>query len=156
MSAFNLAPNRRKHTTFQEEYLTKQMENGSAEKLTVETGEIADLRCLLFYPPGDAYQRGEDRSQGNISDSAATVVRAPNDMGYACAILKKLGCSVSFVDFQTEGKQESDLLKYCNEWQPDVVVTSTTNSTVFDDIAVLGKIKALKKNIVIIVKGAIF
>ena len=66
------------------------MENGSAEKLTVETGEIADLRCLLFYPPGDAYQRGEDRSQGNISDSAATVVRAPNDMGYACAILKNL------------------------------------------------------------------
>ena len=60
--------------------------------------EILGKRVLLFYPPGPIYQRGEDRSQGNVSDSAATVMRAPNDMGYASAILKEMG-SFDLIEF---------------------------------------------------------
>ena len=78
--------------------------------------EILGKRVLLFYPPGPMYQRGEDRSQGNVSDSAATVMRAPNDMGYASAILKEMGCEVKFVDFQTENKTSSDLFQIFNEF----------------------------------------
>ena len=37
-------------------------------------------KIFLFYPPGPQYQRGEDRSQGNIDQSTATTIRAPNDM----------------------------------------------------------------------------
>ena len=97
---------------------------------------LSGKRCFLFYPPGDLYQRGEDRSQGNVSDSAATVMRAPNDMGYASAILKQRGCEVEFIDFQTEGKSMDDLVEFLS-WSPDAVVISTTNSTIFDDVAVL-------------------
>ena len=46
-------------------------------------------KVFLFYPPGDLYQRGEDRSQGNVTDSTATSMRAPNDMAYVSAQLKK-------------------------------------------------------------------
>ena len=55
--------------------------------LTSETTPTAiPGRVFLFYPSGPQHQRGEDRSQGNVSDSAATVMRAPNDMGYASAL----------------------------------------------------------------------
>lgn len=113
-------------------------------------------RCFLFYPPGDLYQRGEDRSQGNVSDSAATVMRAPNDMGYASAILKQRGCEVEFIDFQTEGKSMDDLVEFFLSWSPDAVVISTTNSTVFDDVAVLKRLRLLKPDLMVVVKGAIF
>ena len=82
---------------------------------------IKGKKVLLFYPPGQMYQRGEDRSQGNISDSAATVMRAPNDMGYASAILKQMGCIVKFIDFQTEKKTRDDLFSIFKEYIPDVL-----------------------------------
>ena len=44
---------------------------------------------MLIYPPSKLYQRGEDRSQGNIEDSTATTIRAANDLGYAASMLKK-------------------------------------------------------------------
>ena len=75
---------------------------------------IEGQRVYLMYPPGPLYQRGEDRSQGNISQSAATVMRAPNDMGYAAATLLKMNCEVTFTDFQTEMKSEDDLLNADN------------------------------------------
>ena len=40
---------------------------------------------MLFYPPGRFFQRGEDRSQGNVEQSTATSMRAPNDLGYAAS-----------------------------------------------------------------------
>ena len=48
-------------------------------------------KIMVFYPPSKLYQRGEDRSQGNVEDSSATSMRAPNDLGYASSTLKKDG-----------------------------------------------------------------
>ena len=46
-------------------------------------------KVFLFYPPGSQYQRGEDRSQGNVENSTATSMRAPNDMAYVSSQLEK-------------------------------------------------------------------
>lgn len=116
----------------------------------------AKCRVFLFYPPGEMYQRGEDRSQGNISDSVATSMRAPNDMGYASAILKQKGHEVFFRDFQTERLSFDDLSKDFLDFMPSVIVLSITNSTIHQDIEIASRLKKLKGDISIILKGALF
>ena len=82
--------------------------------LTSETTPTAiPGRVFLFYPPGPQYQRGEDRSQGNVSDSAATVMRAPNDMGYASALLKQKG-KLRVLHSTIPGEAERDRLVLLN------------------------------------------
>ena len=46
-------------------------------------------KVFLYYPPGPQYQRGEDRSQGNVDNSTSTSMRAPNDMAYVSSQLEK-------------------------------------------------------------------
>ena len=59
-------------------------------------------KIMLIYPPGKAYQRGEDRAQCNIDDSATTTIRACNDLGYAASVLRNRGYDVLLRDYQTE------------------------------------------------------
>ncbi len=113
-------------------------------------------RVFLFYPPGKMYQRGEDRSQGNIDDSAATVMRAPNDMAYASAALKAEGFQTRFRDFQTEKLSVDDLFSEFDDYKPDVVFASITNSTIFDDLKVLKALKQRAPNLLVVIKGALF
>jgi len=114
------------------------------------------IKAMLFYPSGPIYQRGEDRSQGNISSSAATVMRAPNDMGYVSAILKKNKFEVFFKDYQTELISEDNLISDFKEQNPDLIVVSTTNSTLIDDLKIINKLKLIKTDIITVLKGAIF
>lgn len=117
---------------------------------------VKKYRVFLFYPPGEMYQRGEDRSQGNISDSVATSMRAPNDMGYASAILKQKGYEVLFRDYQTERLSIEDLCKDFLDFNPSIIVLSITNSTIDQDIEIAHRLKSLKNDISIILKGALF
>ncbi|AXN31878.1 B12-binding domain-containing radical SAM protein [Vibrio coralliilyticus] len=121
-----------------------------------EESKFHGKRCFLFYPPGPMYQRGEDRSQGNISDSAATVMRAPNDMGYASAILKSKNCDVFFTDYPSENKYEEHLLSDFDTFNPDVIIVSITNSTIRNDLSLIDKLKKRKNDINVILKGALF
>ena len=90
-------------------------------------------KIMLFYPPGRFYQRGEDRSQGNVEQSTATSMRAPNDLGYAAATLKKEGFAVFLRDYQTERAAPADLFADFDREAPDGIFVSITNSTIFDD-----------------------
>src|SRR5690242_9929834 len=114
-----------------------QIEAGAGQ--VPDDGAVAN-RVLLFYPPGPQYQRGEDRSQGNVSDSAATVMRAPNDMGYAAALLKRKGYEVTFRDYQTERLSLDDLIRDFLEFRPAAIFLSITNSTVHDDLAIVRRL----------------
>ena len=119
-------------------------------------GSIKGKRVYLIYPPGPMYQRGEDRSQGNISQSAATVMRAPNDMGYAAATLLKMDCVVSFTDFQTEMKSEDDMLNAFLEFRPDAILMSITNATIVHDLNLIDNVKKRWPNMVVVIKGSLF
>lgn len=76
-------------------------------------------KILIAYPPGPLYQRGEDRSQGNIENSTATSMRSANDLGYASSTLKKDGHETMLVDYQTENFILIDLLNDVKNFQPD-------------------------------------
>lgn len=118
---------------------------------------MTDIKKIaLIYPPGKLYQRGEDRSQGNIEDSSATAMRACNDLGYAAAVLLEKEYSVFLRDYQTEKCGMQDVISDFKKEAPDVLCISVTNSTIFEDLEVVDKLKKIFPELVIILKGAIF
>ena len=113
-------------------------------------------KIMVFYPPSRLYQRGEDRSQGNIEDSSSTSMRAPNDLGYASSTLKAKGHLVLLKDYQSENLSYSNLESDLLEFKPDVIFVSITNATIFNDLEIIKKLAAHNKSLVIIIKGALF
>ncbi|GAB6037778.1 hypothetical protein JCM15519_23370 [Fundidesulfovibrio butyratiphilus] len=113
-------------------------------------------RIMLFYPPGRFYQRGEDRSQGNVENSTATTMRAPNDLGYAAAAIKARGHEVFVRDYQTSRRSEDELLADFAAFAPDAVFVSITNATIFTDLELVARLKDARPNLVVLLKGAIF
>lgn len=112
-------------------------------------------RALLFYPPGLLFQRGEDRCQQNIDDGSAQAMRACNDLGYAAAILLQKGIEVKIRDYQTQGDTLEDLYADMDEFKPDMILMSITNTTIFDDLKLLKEIRS-KYNTIVVIKGALF
>lgn len=112
-------------------------------------------KIMLIYPPGKMYQRGEDRSQGNIDDSSATSMRACNDLGYAAAVLLRQGYEVFLKDYQTEKLTETDLFFDLQHESIDMIVMSVTNATIFSDIELVNRIRT-KFQCIVVLKGAIF
>ena len=112
-------------------------------------------KVMLVYPPGKAYQRGEDRAQCSIDDSAVTTIRACNDLGYAAAVLISRGYEVLLRDYQTE---KTDLLSVeadIKSFSPHIILISTTNATIFDDLEFISRIKSIH-SCEFVLKGAIF
>lgn len=111
---------------------------------------------LLTYPPGKLYQRGEDRSQGNVEESTATSVRACNDLGYAAAVLRKRGFSPVIRDYQTQRNTWEDVWADLAKLAPSFVMISVTNATIYTDIAFANEIKKRLPSVIITLKGSIF
>lgn len=111
---------------------------------------------MLIYPPGRAFQRGEDRCQIDIESSLVNCNRACNDLGYMSACLKRNGYNTFIRDYQAEKSDLNDLFQDIRTNNPDVLCISTTNGSIFDDLNILKEIKNIKKDIVTILKGALF
>ncbi len=116
----------------------------------------APKRVMLFYPPGRIYQRGEDRSQGNVENSTATTMRAPNDLGYGAATLKAIGHHVFLRDYQTSRRSVDELLADFADFAPDAIFVSITNATIFRDLELVARLKSLSPGLMVMLKGAIF
>jgi len=114
------------------------------------------LKVMAFYPPSKLYQRGEDRSQGNIEDSSATSMRAPNDLAYASAGLKEKNFEVHIKDYQSEGLSNLDLENDFKNFDPDAIFVSITNATIYNDLEIINRLVEEKKSTIIILKGALF
>jgi len=112
-------------------------------------------KVFLIYPPGELFQRGEERCQSNVKSSTATSMRACNDLGYCAAVLRN-NYEIFLKDYQSENLTTENLFKDLEEQKPDVVFISITNTTIFDDIKTVHKIKKTVPNACIILKGAIF
>ena len=110
---------------------------------------------MLLYPPGRLFQRSEDRCQTNIDDSAAVSVHACNDLGYAASVLRLSGYNVFLRDYQTENATIGDVKKDLAAFRPALLFFSTTNGTIYDDIAFLEQIFPVCP-CKVVVKGALF
>lgn len=112
-------------------------------------------KIMLIYPPGKAYQRGEDRAQCSIEDSAVTTIRACNDIGYAAAILRNKNYEVFLRDYQSEHTSYEEIQENIKDFLPDILLISTTNATIFNDIAFIDWVREFHA-CEFILKGAIF
>ena len=112
-------------------------------------------KIMLCYPAGELWQRGEDRSQGVISTSAATAMRAPNDLGYAASVLLAGNYDVYLKDYQTERLSLKDVKADILRERPEMILISTTNGSIFDDLKFVHAIKDWT-DAKIVLKGAIF
>lgn len=115
------------------------------------------IRNILFVnPPGPLYQRGEDRSQGNVGSSSATSLRAPNDLAYMAAMVRRIGIEPAIRDYPAEKKSWPDYETDLRRLQPDAIVMSITNATVLGDMKAFDIAKSVNRDIVTIAKGALF
>lgn len=112
-------------------------------------------KIFLIYPPGELFQRGEERCQANIKSSTATSVRACNDLGYCASVLRN-DYDIFLKDYQSEKLTVENLQNDLKINKPDVVFISVTNTTIFKDIETVKLIKNIVPEACIILKGAIF
>ena len=113
-------------------------------------------KIMLIYPPGEVYQRGEDRCQINVNASVANALRACNDLGYIASALKNKNFSVFLKDYPAEKLKITDFFNDFKREKPDAIFISTTNGSIFYDLDFIKEIKKINKETVIILKGAIF
>lgn len=114
------------------------------------------MNVWFLNPPGPLYQRGEDRSQGNVSGSSATSLRAPNDLGMMAAVARQLGCRVSIRDYPAECKTWSDYASDLVVDCPDAIVMSVTTATILQDMRAFELAKAHRAAVRTVAKGALF
>lgn len=112
-------------------------------------------KVMLIYPPGKLYQRSEDRAQCNLDEAATGAIHACNDLGYCAAVLLEKGYEVFLRDYQTEGASFAEVVGDVRTFKPDMIVLSTTNSSVKTDLAFLKKLSRFHRSICV-VKGALF
>ena len=112
-------------------------------------------KIMLLYPPGKAYQRGEDRAQCNLEESVVATIHACNDLGYGASVLRQRGYEVSLRDYQTEKAGLDRIQKEISSFAPDAVVLSTTSGAVCADLEFLKWVAAFHICKVVL-KGAIF
>ena len=112
-------------------------------------------KVMLIYPPGKLYQRSEDRAQCNLDEAATGAIHACNDLGYCAAVLLEKGYEVFLRDYQTEGARFAEVVGDVRTFKPDMIVLSTTNSSVKTDLAFLKKLSRFHRSICV-VKGALF
>lgn len=110
---------------------------------------------MLIYPPGRAYQRGEDRCQIDIEASVSNSFRACNDLGVIAAIIKKK-YNVFLKDYPAEKLSFADFITDIKNYKPDVVFMSITNGSIYSDLKTVEKIKSVNPDTIIILKGALF
>jgi len=111
---------------------------------------------MLFYPAGNVLQRGEDRCQTSINDSAVQAARACNDLGYAASMLRDKGFHVYLKDYQSESLPFETLVSDFKMFDPDAIFLSVTNSSILDDLQCVRALKNIKPNIAVVLKGALF
>ncbi|MBU1172261.1 MAG: B12-binding domain-containing radical SAM protein [Proteobacteria bacterium] len=116
----------------------------------------SNKKIMLIYPPGKAYQRGEDRCQGNIENSAATSIHACNDLGYVASGLHGLPYRIFLKDYPVEKGRVSDLISDFKTFFPDLVFMSITQATIFHDLDTIARLKTLHSGLVVVLKGALF
>ena len=122
----------------------------------IKKKDICKDRILIFYPPGRIYLRGEDRCQADVESSAATSLRAPNDLGYMAAVSRNLGLEVLLRDYPAEKLKAADFFRDLHDFRPTILVMSVTTASLQDDINFFRLAKKQYPSLLTIAKGSFF
>ncbi len=110
-------------------------------------------KAFLIYPPTGLYMR-DDRCQAPTEGMTAQPHRAPMDLAYMAASLEKVGVECRIKDYPSEKQSWEDLINDIKVISPDLLVISITTPTIEEDLKVCKLAKEIRKDILIVSKGA--
>ncbi|MBU0504196.1 MAG: radical SAM protein [Candidatus Omnitrophota bacterium] len=82
------------------------------------------------------------RTQRWAARSRGRVLRAPDWLAYAAAVLEKDGHNVRLLDMVADGMSKIDLRRIIKKEQPDFVVLDSTTPSIYSDIECAGIVKS--------------
>jgi len=112
-------------------------------------------KCILINPPTGMYIR-EDRCQSAIDDLPTIAMRPPMDLAGMAASLEKENIVCKIIDCPMEKAGWEKLAGEIKIFQPDMLVISTTISTIEKDLLTCRLAKEIDKDIIVAAKGPIF
>jgi radical SAM superfamily enzyme YgiQ (UPF0313 family) len=89
------------------------------------------MKVLVINEP---YVKGFNRSQRWAARTRGRVLRAPDWLAYATAVLEDAGVDVKLFDFPAENQDKNDLRQLIKNEQPDYVVLDSTTPSIYSDI----------------------
>ena len=89
------------------------------------------MKVLVINEP---YVKGFNRSQRWAARTRGRVLRAPDWLAYATAVLEDAGIHVKLFDFPAEDRDKKDLHHLIKDEQPDYVVLDSTTPSIYSDI----------------------
>lgn len=113
-------------------------------------------KIMLTYAPGDLSEKIKARYKYPTKDVIPVTMRACNDLGYMAATLKQAGHEVFLRDYKIEKATALDFLEDILTFNPNVIVISTTNVNIVQDLKIIRMIKSSNPEITVILKSDIF
>jgi radical SAM superfamily enzyme YgiQ (UPF0313 family) len=109
-------------------------------------------RVLLAVPPTGLYLR--DRCEAvALKSMMVQDIRPPMDLAYMAALLETAGHDCRIRDFAAADGDWSDVEAELDSFAPEVVVVSTTSTTIAEDMTICGMAKERRPDVLTIVKG---
>ena len=96
----------------------------------IKTDKTASKILLLNEP----YVKGFNRTQRWAGRTRGRVLRVPDWLAYATAVLERAGIGAKLYDFPAEGGDKHDLRRLVRNENPDFVVLDSTTPSIFSDI----------------------
>lgn len=93
------------------------------------------MKVLVINEP---YVKGFNRSQRWAARTRGRVLRAPDWLAYATAVLEEAGIDVRLFDFPAEGWGKEELRRLVKAEAPDYVVLDSTTPSIYSDIECAG------------------
>ena len=107
---------------------------------------------LLIQPPTGTYRR-DDRCQSRVEDQTIQVSFPPMDLAYHAAVLRERGFSCDIRDFSTTRTSPEKALEEIRENLPRILFFSSTQPTERDDLSFAAQVKALSREILVVLRG---
>ncbi|MCP4669091.1 MAG: B12-binding domain-containing radical SAM protein, partial [Deltaproteobacteria bacterium] len=89
------------------------------------------MKVLLINEP---YVKGFNRSQRWAARTRGRVLRAPDWLAYATAVLEEAGMDAKLYDFPAQGWDKEDLRELAKRECPDYMVLDSTTPSIYSDI----------------------
>jgi radical SAM superfamily enzyme YgiQ (UPF0313 family) len=89
------------------------------------------MKVLLINEP---YVKGFNRTQRWAARTRGRVLRAPDWLAYATAVLERAGVEAALYDFPAQDWDKDDLRRLVRREQPDFVVLDSTTPSIYSDV----------------------
>ena len=108
------------------------------------------MKIWILNPP---FLRKYSRPQRSPAVTKSGTVYFPMWLSYAAGVLLDNGFDVDLVDAPADGYDLEDIVERARRFKPDLIVSDTSTPSIYNDIAVAGRLKELLPQSIIVLVG---